>query len=83
MSLPFLLPDGRSLWSSFMIIRVLYKDDRHDYVATFRLDDLIAEGKIRKFYRSDGWATIGKDPIRGMGGPRYIGPDRRKIVVVK
>ena len=66
-----------------MIIRVLYQDDRHDYVPAFRLDDLIAEGKINKFYRSDGWVTIGKDPIRGMGGSRYGGPDRRKIFVVK
>jgi len=66
-----------------MIIRVLYKDDRHDYVATFRLDDLIAEGKITKFYRSDGWVTIGKDRIRGDSGPRYRGPERRNSVVVK
>jgi len=65
-----------------MIIRVLYEDDRHDYVPAFRLDDLIAEGKIKKFYRSDGWVTIGKDPIRGVGGSRYAGPERRKIYVV-
>jgi hypothetical protein len=65
-----------------MIIRVLYEDDRHDYVPAFRLDDLIAEGKIKKFYRSDGWVTIGKDPIRGAGGSRYSGPERRKIYVV-
>ena len=64
-----------------MIIRVLYEDDRHDYVPAFRLDDLIAEGRIKKFYRSDGWVTIGKDPIRGAGGPRYGGPERRKILV--
>jgi hypothetical protein len=66
-----------------MIIRVLYEDDRHDYVPSFRLDDLISEGRIKKFYRSDGWVTIGKDPIRGHGGPRYNGPERRKIFVVK
>jgi len=66
-----------------MIIRVLYEDDRHDYVPAFRLDDLISEGRIKKFYRSDGWVTIGKDPIRGMGGPRYGGPERRKLFVVR
>ena len=67
-----------------MIIRVLYKDGRHDYVATFRLDDLIAEDTIKKFYRpSEGWVTIGKDRIRGTGGLRYIGPNRRKSVVLK
>ena len=73
----------RLITEELMIIRVLYQDDRHDYVPAFRLDDLIAEGKIKKFYRSDGWVTIGKDPIRGMGGSRYGGPDRRKIFVVK
>ena len=67
-----------------MIIRVLYEDDRHDYVPAFRLDDLIAEGKIKKFYRSDGWVTIGKDPIRGgRNGSKYSGPERRKLYVIK
>ena len=67
-----------------MIIRVLYKDDRHDYVPASRLDDLIAEGRIKKFYRhSDGWVIIGKDRIRGVGGSRYNGPNRRKSIVVK
>ena len=67
-----------------MIIRVLYEDDRHDYVPAFRLDDLIAEGKIKKFYRSDGWVTIGKDPIRGgRSSSRYSGPERRKLYVIK
>ena len=66
-----------------MVIRVLYEDDRHDYVPAFRLDDLIAEGKIKKFYRSDGWVTVGKDPIRGRGSSKYAGPESRKIYVVK
>jgi hypothetical protein len=67
-----------------MIIRVLYEDDRHDYVPAFRLDDLIAEGKIKKFYRSDGWVTIGKDPIRGGRSiSKYSGPERRKLYVIK
>jgi hypothetical protein len=73
----------RSIRRRLMIIRVLYEDDRHDYVPAFRLDDLIAEGRIKKFYRSDGWVTIGKDPIRGTGGARYSGPERRKIFVAR
>ena len=40
------------------------------------LDELIALGKIKKFLRSEGWVTIGIDPIRGTGG-YYTGPDRR------
>lgn len=79
-----LWPDGKSIWSRFMIIHVVYEDDRHDYVPALRLDGLIAEGKVKKFYRhSEGWVTIGKDPIRGMGGLRYNGPERRKSTVVK
>ena len=67
-----------------MIIRVLYKDDRHDYVPASRLDDLIAEGRIKKFYRhSDGWVIIGKDRIRGVGDSRYKGPNRRKSIAIK
>jgi hypothetical protein len=62
-----------------MIIRVLYQDDRHDYVPAFRLNDLIAEGKIKKFFRSDGWVTVGKDPIRSASDSTYKGPERRKI----
>ena len=65
-----------------MIIRVLYQDDRHDYIPAFRLDDLIAEGKIKKFFRSDGWVTVGKDPIRGVSDSKYSGPERRKIYMV-
>ncbi len=63
-----------------MVIRVMYNDDRHDYVPAFRLGQLIAEGKIKKFYRSSGWVTIGKDPIRGTGNVcGYTGPERRKV----
>ncbi len=41
------------------------------------LDKLIVSGKIKSFYRSNRWAVIGRDPIRGDGG-RYEGPERRR-----
>ena len=66
-----------------MIIRVLYQDDKYDYVPAFRLDELLSEGKIKKFFRSDGWVEVGKDPIRSVSSSRYSGPERRKIYVVK
>jgi hypothetical protein len=66
-----------------MLIRVLYQNDKYDYVADFVLDELIATGKVKKFQRSDGWVTIGQDAIRGVGGNRYGGPERRRFVVAK
>ena len=62
-----------------MLIRVIYQNDKHDMVKPFILDSLISEKKIRKFLRSDGWATIGTDRLRGMGG-HYNGFERRKNI---
>jgi hypothetical protein len=62
-----------------MLIKVMYKDGKYGMVKPFLLDKLIASGKIIKFLRSEGWATIGVDRIRGTGnGARYRGPERRK-----
>ncbi len=62
----------------------IYAHDRHDYVPAFRLDDLVAEGRVKKFYRhSEGWVTIGKDAVRVTGSLRYNGQERRKSTVVK
>jgi hypothetical protein len=60
-----------------MLIRVMYKNHKFDMVSHNLLDHLINDGKIRKFQRSDGWAVIGKNRIRGTGG-LYEGPDRRQ-----
>ena len=60
-----------------MLIRVVYKNGKHDYVNQPVLDRLIAENKIEKFLRREGWAVIGIDRIRGMGGS-YFGPERRR-----
>src|SRR3990170_7138213 len=65
-----------------MLIKVEYSDNKHDMVNPFLLDELIASGKIKKFLRSEGWATIGIDPIRGTGG-HYKGPERRKYSLLK
>jgi hypothetical protein len=60
-----------------MLIRVLYQNNESDMVKPFLLDDLIASGKIIKFFRSGRWVTIGVDPVRGKGG-FYRGSERRK-----
>jgi perosamine synthetase len=57
-----------------MPIKVVYENE----VESSLLDELIASNKIRKFLRSDGWATVGIDPIRGHGGS-YKGSERRKM----
>src|SRR4030066_333407 len=65
-----------------MLIDVVYNDNKHDMVYPFLLYELITSGKIKKFLRSDGWATIGSDPIRGTGG-LYKGPERRNYSLLK
>jgi PAS domain S-box-containing protein len=65
-----------------MLIDVVYNDNKHDMVDPFLLDELITSGKIKKFLRSEGWAIIGSDPIRGTGG-LYKGPERRNYSLLK
>ncbi len=57
-----------------MPVKVTYENE----VEPALLDELIASKKIRKFLRSDGWATVGLDPMRGYGGS-YEGSERRQI----
>jgi hypothetical protein len=59
-----------------MMIRVIYADNRSGTVKDHQLDGLITKGKIVAFRRASGWATIGRDPLRGSGG-EYSGPERR------
>lgn len=41
----------------------------------------LTQGKIVKFERSDGWVTVGVDPLREMTQDRfYNGPERRIAV---
>ncbi len=62
-----------------MVLRVMYKNNKYDMVKASRLDELIDSGKIVKFHRSDGWATIGLTRLRETDGI-YNGPDRRRPV---
>lgn len=60
-----------------MVIRIMYEDGSYDMVKSSRLDDLIPAGRVAKFLRSDGWATVGVDPVRTSKDSRYTGPERR------
>ena len=60
-----------------MLIKVMDKNNEYAMVKPFLLDELITSGKIIQFLRSEGWVTIGIDPIR-VSDYRYKGPERRK-----
>ncbi len=64
-----------------MLIRVMYHNRRYDMVKDFFLQNLIASGRINRFYRADGWAEIGRDPLRGSGTHSHTGPERREHVI--
>lgn len=58
-------------------INVVYKNGVKDRISPTLLGTLIDSKQIDQFERSDGWARVGLDPIRGMGGIGYEGGDRR------
>lgn len=60
-----------------MVIRVMYDNGSFDMVKASRLDDLIPAGKIARFLRTEGWVTVGVDPVRTSGRTAYDGPERR------
>jgi len=62
---------------AFMMIRVMYCDGRFDLIKPNLLDQLLEQNRLASFKRSEGWAVIGRDPLRGAGGSSYRGPDRR------
>lgn len=61
-----------------MMIRVMYSDGRFDLVKPSALDQLLEQNCLASFKRSSGWAVVGRDPLRGVGGNSYRGPERRQ-----
>lgn len=64
-----------------MILYVQYRDFHYEYVDTRTFERLLADKKLRLFYRPSEkrWIYLLRDldPIRGIGGD-YSGPDRRE-----
>ena len=58
-------------------INVVYKNGVKDWISPALLGTLIDSKQIDQFERADGWARVGIDPIRGMGGTAYNGNERR------
>lgn len=57
-------------------IKVIFADESAGYVKSSKLDALITSGKIKAFLRSNGWVSIGRDPIREI---KFNGKDRRRV----
>ena len=60
-----------------MMIRVMYSDGKFDLVKQMMLDLLLERDRVASFRRASGWAVVGRDPIRGVGGISFQGEDRR------
>jgi hypothetical protein len=58
-------------------INVVYTNGVTEQINSSLLDTLIASKRVNRFERADGWVEVGIDVIRGMGGPGYVGGDRR------
>jgi hypothetical protein len=43
---------------------VIFANGEEKVVPAYKLDNLIQEKRIVAFLRSDGWAEVGRDPIR-------------------
>jgi len=60
-----------------MVIRIVYKDNVHDYVNDVLLGRFLDAGKIARFQRRTGWVTVGMDPVRTARLSAYRGAERR------
>ena len=60
-----------------MLIKVIYENGAVGSVPSSALSFLISREEIKAFIRSDGWAFIGRDPIRSMNLP-FKGIGRRE-----
>ena len=64
-----------------MVIRVIYQNQKYDFVKASRLDEFIETGAIASFQRSGGWVRVGIDPIRATttdSPDTYKGKERRQ-----
>lgn len=60
------------------LIQVETTDGRVCRMAPRALNLFLGMNRVTRFKRSDGWVTVGIDPVRGMGNSRYYhGPERR------
>ena len=59
-------------------IEVQLKNGRAYHIGSSALDVLLSQDRIVRFRRSDGWAIVGLDPLRGeSAGMTLFSPERR------
>jgi len=63
-----------------MLINIIYQNGKYGLVEDSELDELIVQGRIKKFLRSTGWCTISADPIRKDSRIDFEGQERRQAV---
>jgi len=63
----------------YSYIDVILKDGTYHHFTPRVLDVLLEGQRVHKFKRTNGWATVGVDPIRAgsLGKSNYYGPERR------
>lgn len=61
-----------------MPVKIMYQNDILDEIEPACLDELISSNKIKKIFRSGGWASVATAPMRGRRR-RYEGPERRRV----
>ena len=67
---------------SDVFLKVQYDDDTLGEVKPYQLDKLISLGRVKKFLRSGGWVTIGKNKTRTVE-MYYQGSERRKPFTIR
>ncbi|HEX2770468.1 MAG TPA: hypothetical protein VHN12_14415 [Geobacteraceae bacterium] len=60
-----------------MAIMVQFNNNTASFIPDYDLRELILSNSIIAFRRGTGWVVIGAAPIRGEGGSRYDGPERK------
>lgn len=65
-------------------IDVILKDGTYHHFTPRVLSVLLESRRVHKFKRSNGWATVGIDPVRSEATPgsreEFNGQDRRKSI---
>lgn len=63
------------------MIRVELTDGSICRMAIKAFNLFLDQGKVARFERSEGWVTVGVDPLRNMAARRgYSGPERRVAI---
>ena len=61
-----------------MLLRVVYKNGKYDFVDGSMLTPFIESGDVAMFKRSEGWVHTNSSHVRKAGTPsNYTGPERR------